>query len=170
MFRCSPSCSHPRAAGLPPLRGPGRGALRAVRRAPAPPLLGRPRHWARRSALARIHEPARRFLRCATERRSSGVRRPIDVPPLREAALREVVSRPAEILSARFATDGLAAHIAERTAEESTRTAARCRSSPICSTTFGNAWSSASTASCTCLPRRSISPSSPRICGELGSS
>jgi hypothetical protein len=37
---------------------------------------------------------------------------------LREAELSEVVSRPAEILAARFATDGLAAHIAERTAEE----------------------------------------------------
>jgi formylglycine-generating enzyme required for sulfatase activity len=49
------------------------------------------------------------------------VHRLISVPPLREAELREVVSRPAEILSARFATDGLAAHIAERTAEESTR-------------------------------------------------
>jgi formylglycine-generating enzyme required for sulfatase activity len=49
------------------------------------------------------------------------VHRQVNVPPLREAELREVVSRPADILSARFATDGLAAHIAERTAEESTR-------------------------------------------------
>jgi hypothetical protein len=62
------------------------------------------------------------ILACAQSDESLyAVRRPIDVPPLREAALREVVSRPAEILSARFATDGLAAHIAERTAEESTR-------------------------------------------------
>ena len=32
------------------------------------------------------------------------VHRQIDVPPLREAELREVVSRPAELLSARFET------------------------------------------------------------------
>ena len=44
----------------------------------------------------------------------------INVPPLREAELREVVSRPAELLSARFETDGLAADIAQRTAAEST--------------------------------------------------
>ena len=44
--------------------------------------------------------------------------RKIDVPPLREAELRQVVSRPAELLSARFETDGLADIIARRTAEE----------------------------------------------------
>ena len=38
------------------------------------------------------------------------VHRQIDVPPLREAELREVVSRPAELLSARFETAGLAGH------------------------------------------------------------
>jgi formylglycine-generating enzyme required for sulfatase activity len=47
----------------------------------------------------------------------------IEVPPLREAQLREVVSRPAELLSARFETDRLAADIACRTAEESTKDA-----------------------------------------------
>ena len=46
-------------------------------------------------------------------------RRQIDVPPLREAQLREVVSRPAALLSARFETDRLAVDIARRTAEES---------------------------------------------------
>jgi WD40 repeat protein len=51
------------------------------------------------------------------------VHRKIDVPPLREAELREVVSRPAALLSARFETDGLAADIARRTAEESARDA-----------------------------------------------
>ena len=51
------------------------------------------------------------------------VHRLIKVPPLREAQLREVVSRPAELLSARFETDDLAASIAHRTAEESTRDA-----------------------------------------------
>src|SRR5256885_9467 len=49
------------------------------------------------------------------------VHRQVNVPPLRAAELREVVARPAEILSARFATDALAAHIAERAAEESAK-------------------------------------------------
>jgi formylglycine-generating enzyme required for sulfatase activity/class 3 adenylate cyclase len=47
----------------------------------------------------------------------------IEVPPLREVQLREVVNRPAELLSARFETDHLAAYIAQRTAEESTKDA-----------------------------------------------
>jgi formylglycine-generating enzyme required for sulfatase activity len=51
------------------------------------------------------------------------VRRQIDVPPLREAQLREVVSRPAALLSARFETDALAADIAHFTAEESAKDA-----------------------------------------------
>ena len=46
------------------------------------------------------------------------VHRLINVPPLREAQLREVVSRPAALLSARFETPGLAASIAQRAAEE----------------------------------------------------
>jgi formylglycine-generating enzyme required for sulfatase activity len=45
-------------------------------------------------------------------------RRQIDVPPLRESQLREVVSRPAALLSARFEPDTLAAEIARRTAAE----------------------------------------------------
>ena len=48
------------------------------------------------------------------------VHRLINVPPLREAQLREVVSRPAALLSARFETPGLAASIVQRAAEEST--------------------------------------------------
>jgi formylglycine-generating enzyme required for sulfatase activity len=51
------------------------------------------------------------------------VRRQIDVPPLREPELREVVSRPAKLLSARFETDDFATMIARRTAEESTKDA-----------------------------------------------
>jgi tetratricopeptide (TPR) repeat protein len=47
----------------------------------------------------------------------------IDVPPLREAALYEAVSRPAGLLSARFESEGLAADIAQRAAEESIRDA-----------------------------------------------
>jgi formylglycine-generating enzyme required for sulfatase activity len=49
--------------------------------------------------------------------------RQINVPPLREPQLREVVSRPAELLSARFENDGLAAYIAHGTAEESAKDA-----------------------------------------------
>jgi conflict system STAND superfamily ATPase len=47
----------------------------------------------------------------------------INVPPLREAELREVVSRPAELLAAKFGTNLLAADIARRAAEESTKDA-----------------------------------------------
>ena len=47
----------------------------------------------------------------------------INVPPLREGELHNVVSRPARLLSARFETEDLAADIARRTAEESTKDA-----------------------------------------------
>jgi hypothetical protein len=47
----------------------------------------------------------------------------IDVRPLREAELREVVSRPAAQLSARFETDRLAGDIGRRTAEGSVKEA-----------------------------------------------
>lgn len=46
------------------------------------------------------------------------VHRQINVPPLREAALSEVVKRPAELLSARFETAGLASMIIQRTVED----------------------------------------------------
>jgi formylglycine-generating enzyme required for sulfatase activity len=49
------------------------------------------------------------------------VRLQIDVPPLREAALREVVSRPAAVLSARFETTGLVDIITRRAAEDSVK-------------------------------------------------
>ncbi len=49
------------------------------------------------------------------------VHKVINVPPLREAELREVVRRPAALLSARFENDRLAADIAQRTAEESAK-------------------------------------------------
>ena len=45
-------------------------------------------------------------------------RQQIDVPPLREAELREVVSRPAQLLAARFETEGLIDIISRRTAED----------------------------------------------------
>ncbi len=51
------------------------------------------------------------------------VSRKVDVPPLREAQLRELVSRPAALLGARFESDSLAANIAHRAAEDSTKDA-----------------------------------------------
>jgi formylglycine-generating enzyme required for sulfatase activity len=51
------------------------------------------------------------------------VHRQINVLPLRETQLRDVVSRPAALLSARFETDSLAGDIAKRAAEESTEDA-----------------------------------------------
>lgn len=65
------------------------------------------------------------------------VRRQIDVPPLREAELREVVSRPAELLSARFETDGLAGIIARRTAEDSIKDVGAL---PLLSYTLDDMW------------------------------
>lgn len=51
------------------------------------------------------------------------VHRVVNIPPLREAQLREVVSRPAELLGARFESDQLVDTIARRTAEESAKDA-----------------------------------------------
>jgi len=51
------------------------------------------------------------------------VSRKIDVPPLRELQLRELVSRPAALLGARFESDSLAANISHRAAEDSTKDA-----------------------------------------------
>jgi hypothetical protein len=49
------------------------------------------------------------------------VHRLISVPPLREAQLREVVGNPAALLGARFENEHLAADIARRAAEESSK-------------------------------------------------
>jgi hypothetical protein len=51
------------------------------------------------------------------------VRRYIEVPPLRETQLREVVSRPAALLGAHFEPEPLAGEIARRTAGESAKDA-----------------------------------------------
>ncbi len=51
------------------------------------------------------------------------VHRQINVPPLREKELLEVVSRPAQMLSARFERDQLAVDLARRAAEESAKDA-----------------------------------------------
>jgi formylglycine-generating enzyme required for sulfatase activity len=65
------------------------------------------------------------------------VHRKIDVPPLREAELCEVVSRPAELLSARFETDGLANIITRRTAEDSVKDVGAL---PLLSYTLDDMW------------------------------
>jgi hypothetical protein len=66
------------------------------------------------------------------------VHRKVDVPPLREAQLREVVSRPAAALGASFETSHLAADIARRTAEESTKDAGAL---PLLSYLLDDMWS-----------------------------
>src|SRR5215472_7654357 len=61
----------------------------------------------------------------------------IDVPPLREAELRMVVSRPAELLSARFETDELVGIITRRTAEDTVKDAGAL---PLLSYTLDDMW------------------------------
>ena len=51
------------------------------------------------------------------------VHRQINVPPLRETELQQVVSKPAVLLSARFESDQLSVDLARRAAEESARDA-----------------------------------------------
>jgi formylglycine-generating enzyme required for sulfatase activity len=65
------------------------------------------------------------------------VHRQINVPPLREAELGEVVSRPAELLSARFESAGLADSITRRTAEDSVKDVGAL---PLLSYTLDDMW------------------------------
>jgi formylglycine-generating enzyme required for sulfatase activity len=67
------------------------------------------------------------------------VHRLISVPPLREAQLHEVVSKPAALLGARFETEHLAADIARRAAEESTKDAGAL---PLLSYLLDDMWKS----------------------------
>jgi formylglycine-generating enzyme required for sulfatase activity len=64
-------------------------------------------------------------------------RQQIDVPPLREAELREVVSRPAKLLSARFESESLIDIITRRTAEDSVRDVGAL---PLLSYTLDDMW------------------------------
>jgi formylglycine-generating enzyme required for sulfatase activity len=64
-------------------------------------------------------------------------RQQIDVPPLREAELREVVSRPAQLLAARFETEGLIDIITRRTAEDSIKDVGAL---PLLSYTLDDMW------------------------------
>jgi formylglycine-generating enzyme required for sulfatase activity len=64
-------------------------------------------------------------------------RRQIDVPPLREAELREIVSRPAQLLAARFETEGLIDIITRRTAEDSIKDVGAL---PLLSYTLDDMW------------------------------
>jgi formylglycine-generating enzyme required for sulfatase activity len=68
-----------------------------------------------------------------------GVSRKIEVKPLREVQLREVVSKPAALLGARFETAHLAADIAQRTAEESSKNAGTL---PLLSYLLDDMWKS----------------------------
>jgi len=61
----------------------------------------------------------------------------INVPPLREAELREVVRRPPALLSARFETDGLADVITRRAAEDSVKDVGAL---PLLSYTLDDMW------------------------------
>jgi formylglycine-generating enzyme required for sulfatase activity len=61
----------------------------------------------------------------------------INVPPLREAELHEVVSRPPELLAARFETAGLVAIITRRTAEDSVKDVGAL---PLLSYTLDDMW------------------------------
>jgi hypothetical protein len=65
------------------------------------------------------------------------VHRQINVPPLRETELRAVVSRPAELLSARFETDALADIITRVTAEDSVKDVGAL---PLLSYTLDDMW------------------------------
>ena len=65
------------------------------------------------------------------------VHRQINVPPLREAELREVVSRPAELLSAGFEPAGLVDIITRRTAEDSVKDVGAL---PLLSYTLDDMW------------------------------
>jgi formylglycine-generating enzyme required for sulfatase activity len=64
-------------------------------------------------------------------------RQQIDVPPLREAELREVVSRPAQLLAARFESEGLIDIISRRTAEDSVKDVGAL---PLLSYTLDDMW------------------------------
>src|SRR5262245_29640144 len=65
------------------------------------------------------------------------VHRKIDVPPLRELELRAVVSRPAELLSARFENEKLAEIITRRAAEDSVKDVGAL---PLLSYTLDDMW------------------------------
>jgi formylglycine-generating enzyme required for sulfatase activity len=67
------------------------------------------------------------------------VRQQIDVPPLGQEELREIVSRPAQLLSARFESDGLIEIISRRTAEDSVKDVGAL---PLLSYTLDDMWAS----------------------------
>jgi hypothetical protein len=64
-------------------------------------------------------------------------RQQIDVAPLRETALRQIVSRPAQLLSARFEDEGLVDIISRRTVEDSAKDVGAL---PLLSYTLDDMW------------------------------
>ena len=88
-------------------------------------------------------------------------RQQIDVPPLGEAELREIVSRPAQLLGARFETEGLVDIITRRTAEDSVKDVGAL---PLLSYTLDDMWTQmvqARRRRCCAFPRN---PSSLAAC------
>jgi formylglycine-generating enzyme required for sulfatase activity len=65
------------------------------------------------------------------------VHQKIDVPPLREVELREIVSRPAQLLSAQFESAGLVDIITQRTADDSVKDVGAL---PLLSYTLDDMW------------------------------
>ena len=94
--------------------------------------LGDPRLWAMLSMRADF------FGDLQKDESLYAAHRLVSVPPLRETQLREVVNRPAELLSACFETDHLAAEIARRTAEDSAKDAGAL---PLLSYLLDDMWS-----------------------------
>ena len=75
--------------------------------------------------------------RCRTDKPLFEARLQIDVPPLGEKELREVVSRPAQLLGARFENERLVDIVAERAAEDSVRDVGAL---PLLSYTLDDMW------------------------------
>ncbi|MGB6172949.1 MAG: SUMF1/EgtB/PvdO family nonheme iron enzyme, partial [Xanthobacteraceae bacterium] len=71
------------------------------------------------------------------DERLFNARQQIDVPPLREAELHEIISRPAQLLAARFETEGLVDIITRRAAEDSIKDIG---SLPLLSYTLDDMW------------------------------
>ena len=65
------------------------------------------------------------------------IRQQIDVPPLGEEQLREIISRPAQLLGVRFETESLVEIITRRTAEDSVRDVGAL---PLLSYTLDDMW------------------------------
>ena len=75
--------------------------------------------------------------RLQNDERLFEARQQIDVPPLREAEIREVVARPAQLLAAKFETDHLIDILSQRAAEDAVRDVGAL---PMLSYTLDDMW------------------------------